>query len=181
MDRKPASRPGQFVPIVRKLWISSTLDFQRALHLPHIRLLVKRFNSADVAPFRRTHGISRTENSSALGQVSKRGESSRVSFVKQKMPILRRNWTVACCNLQILKYLRLVGGQSRERTILHRRIVVTRVGNGANACYTGNLHCLQIGFLFPMPSAELKYKHFWLRSRDHSPSCHNRHYASHFG
>ena len=38
----------------------------------------------DVAPFRRTHGISRSENSSVLGRVSERGESSRVSFMSRR-------------------------------------------------------------------------------------------------
>jgi hypothetical protein len=41
---------------------------------------------------------------------------------EQKTPTLRGNRTVVRCKSQILRYLRLRGGGSRERTILHHRI-----------------------------------------------------------
>ena len=134
MDRKPASRLSQFVPIVRKLWISSTFDFQRALHLPHIRLLVRRFNSARPRrcsfPEDTRHFPIRERLCSGPGFKTRR-ILSRVLH-EQKTPILRGDRTVVRCKLQILKYLRLYGGPSRERTILHRRIPVNNPNLGPN-------------------------------------------------
>jgi hypothetical protein len=89
------SRLGQIVSIIRKLWISSTFDFQRAPHLPHIRLLVRRFNSArpDIPAFRRTHGISIGEWLCSGPGLKTRRIHSRVLH-EQRAPILRGNRTV---------------------------------------------------------------------------------------
>jgi hypothetical protein len=40
---------------------------------------------------------------------------------------------------QLAQTLRLYGGPSSERTILHRRIPFTHIGNGPNARDIGNL------------------------------------------
>ena len=47
-----------------------------------------------------------------------------MSFEGRKHTFLRGNWTMCEENSQIAQTLRLFGGPSRERTILHRRIPV---------------------------------------------------------
>src|ERR1035437_9216550 len=117
MDRKPASRLGQFVPIVRKLWISSTFDFQRALHLPHIRLLVRRFNSAPptlILSGGHKHFPIREWLCSRPGFKMRRILSCVLH--EREALILRGNLGISCCKLKILKELRLYGGPDRDRT-----------------------------------------------------------------
>ena len=118
MERKPASRLGQFVPIVRKLWISSTFDLQRALHLPHIRLLVRRFNSARP----RRCSYPRDTRHFPIGEYLCSGPGFKTRRIlsrvlhEQKSPIGQGSRAVYRCKLQSLKYLKRIGGPDRDRT-----------------------------------------------------------------
>src|ERR1035438_8178070 len=118
MNRKPASRLGQFVPIVRKLWISSAFDFQRALHLHRIRLRVRQFNSArprrSSFPEDTRHCPIREWLCSGRGSRTRRILSSVLH--EHEALILRGNSGLSCRKIKILKYLRLIGGPDRDRT-----------------------------------------------------------------
>jgi hypothetical protein len=124
MDRNPASQLGQFVPIVRKLWSSSTFVFQRTIHSSQIRLLARRFNSARPRRFSfpedTCHFQIREWLCSGPGFCSVPGFRTRkiLSCVlhELEMLIFRGNLRITCRNIQILKYLGLLGGPDRDRT-----------------------------------------------------------------
>jgi hypothetical protein len=134
MDRNPAPQLGQFVPIDRRIWINSKFDFQRVLHLPHLRLLLRRLDTArsgsSTFPEDTRQFANREQLCSGPGFKTRRNLSSVLH--QKKTPLLRGNRTVVRCKLRILEYRRLIGGGNRKRTILHRRIPFNNPNLGPN-------------------------------------------------
>src|SRR6185437_14871882 len=106
--------------IAAKLWSNSTFDFQRAVHSSQAIACeaLQISASTGIPPFRRTLGI--PDQRTALFRSRFRyAENSLLCPSGAKAAISWGNCTICEEKSQIALTLRLFGGPSRERTILH--------------------------------------------------------------